>query len=221
MAYNLSDGLFYNLRKTTIKKGKMKRITGMALLLLTMMACNKKDDKDTSYKLDATTSKAYWKGSAPDHHHTGSLQVKGDFTIDENGMINGGSFTMPISSIENFDLQGPEKQMLLDHLQSITFFNMLVHPEASYEITHVEAYTGEEGIANANYKLTGMFTLLGNTRVLSFPIRISRTNDQLLAQAVFSFNRLDWGMGAFNDPTQGLYILPDINIILDIAARKK
>ncbi|MDF2381528.1 YceI family protein [Nostoc ellipsosporum NOK] len=199
----------------------MKRIIYVGLLLMTMAACNKKDDKDTSYKLDATTSKAYWKGSAPDHHHTGSLQVNGRFTMDENGMINGGSFTMPISSIENFDLQDPEKLQLLNHLKSADFFNMIVHPEAAFEITHVERYSGTEGIANANYKLTGLFSLIGQTHNLSFPIRISKTNDQLLAQAVFSFNRLDWGMGSFSDPTQGLYILPDINIILDIAAQKQ
>ncbi|MEJ8803459.1 hypothetical protein [Pontibacter sp. H249] len=45
-----------------------------------------------------------WKGYSPDLFHDGSFSVTSQGIEVENGKVSGGTFTIPIASIENFDL---------------------------------------------------------------------------------------------------------------------
>jgi len=201
------------------KRKEMKKSIIAVVIVVLFIGCSKENNK-TSYKIN-NVSKGIWKGSAPDHFHTGFIDVKGDFLVNSSGKIDEGDFVIPISSIENYDLTGQDKIDLLNHLKSDDFFNLLKYPEATFHITKVETYSGTDGIADANYKITGDFSLIGQTHELSFPAKIKTTSDSIFTQATFSFNRLKWGMTSFSDPSPGkLYILPDIDISLFIGAGK-
>jgi polyisoprenoid-binding protein YceI len=65
-------------------------------------------------------------------------------TTTSNGHIKDGSFVIPIASIKNFDLPDEVKPQHLQHLESPDFFNMALHPNATFQITKVQPYSKAE-----------------------------------------------------------------------------
>lgn len=194
---------------------KMK-IYHCSFALLLLAACSKsKTTAPTNFKVDEGQSAVEWKGSAPDHFHTGAFKVSGTFNTNDGGEVTAGSFSIPIASITNFDVTDPATQkQLLDHLKSPDFFNLAIHPDAVFRITKVE--NQQETTSSANVKVTGDFTMIGQTHPISFPATILKQGDQISVQGVFKLNRLQWGMNSFSDPQGTLYILPDVDITLKI-----
>lgn len=207
-----------------MKKPTTKWILQATILpvFLILTSCEKDSKKTEVYQVDEQASKIEWKGSAPDHFHVGSFKVTGEFKVKSNGEVKFGDFTIPISSIENFDLQEPVKKQLLDHLKSADFFDMAIHPNAKFQFVKSEPYTGNsaEAVDGANYLLTGNFTMLGQTYPISFPAKITMHKENLQVQATFKIDRTKWGMLMDSDPEKPLYILPNVNIKLNIISTR-
>lgn len=211
------------MKKTTTKLVMRKFLwVGFLPSIFILASCEKGNEKSEAYKVNTNSSTIEWKGSAPDHFHVGSFKVTGELKAGDDGNVESGDFTIPIASIENFDLQNPVKQQLLDHLKSADFFNMAVHPNARFQFTKCEPYNGndEEAISGANYLLTGNFTMLGQTHPISFPAKITVNNEGLQVEAQFKIDRTKWGMLMDSDPNKPLYILPDVNIKLKLISTK-
>lgn len=187
-----------------------------------MTGCKQVETSDSTFNVDQTASKIEWKGSAPDHFHVGSFDVGGGINAGPDGRIKGGEFTIPVASIVDYDLPDPVRQTLLEDLKSANFFNIAKYPDTKFKITKVGAYGGSDtsAVANANYLLTGDFTMLGQTHSITFPAHIALANDSLVTEAKFKLDRTKWGMNIYSDPKQKLYILPDVNINLHIKAAK-
>ncbi|SDD83632.1 YceI family protein [Niabella drilacis] len=186
----------------------------IAVFVLT--ACSHKESiRPTDFKADEARSSIVWKGSAPTHFHRGAFKVAGNLKTDGKGNITGGSFTIPIVSISNFDLTNEaERDALLADLKSPRFFNVLVHPEASFHITRIEPYSN--AASPANTMITGDFTMIGQTHSVEIPVLIKAEKDKIAAEGSFKLNRLQWGMNSFNDPKETLYILPDVEMDLKL-----
>ncbi|MFD1628798.1 YceI family protein [Pseudopedobacter beijingensis] len=195
------------------------RITTMALVLTMLLnACKENKESHASYyTVNSEKSSIQWKGSAPTHYHIGTFNIEGDISTEKE-MITNGEFTIPISSIINTDLPEGPNQELISHLTGPDFFNLALHPYAKFKITKVTPLTPDD---LSNYNITGDFTLIGQTHELSFPAKIELSDDSLKTTASFTFNRLKWGMESFNNPNEKLYILPNIEITLDIHSSKK
>ena len=193
------------------------------LMLILQASCKKDSREAASYTIDEDASKIEWKGSAPDHFHTGAFSVKGYFKTDKNGQITGGDFIIPITSIRNYDLPDDQKELLLADLKGTNFFNVAVHPKAEFHITSVTAYKGGDAtvVEGANYLITGDFSMIGQSHPLSFPVRIKKDDRNLQTSAIFKLNRLQWGMKSYNDPTKPLYLLPEVEITLNIESEKQ
>lgn len=190
-----------------------------ALMAFTFLAFQK-DNTGKLYQLDESVSKAEWKGSAPDHFHTGSFKVTGSMKADDQGKVIEGSFIIPISSIECYDLQDPVKQQLLEHLKTADFFDIALHPDAKFTINKVEELNDDAAGAKANYRLTGDFSMIGQTHSVSFPALITMTEDSIVTAADFTIDRTKWGMKSYSDPKAEMYILPDVQIHLDVRAAR-
>lgn len=191
----------------------------LATLALSIYAGCKDDQSDAKiYAVNEKSSKIEWKGSAPDHFHVGSFVVQGHLSVDKGGRVNGGDFKIPIASIQNYDLPDEQKEQLLTHLKSPDFFNIAVHPNAEFHITEAGPYQSDDPDAaeDANYLISGSFTMIGQTHQISFPASITIEGAQLIARASFKLNRLKWGMTSYNDPEEPLYLLPDVEIKLKI-----
>lgn len=76
---------------------------------------------------------------------------------------------------------------LTNHLKSPDFFGVKTNPTAKFVATKVEK-------AGAEYKITGDLTLLGKTKSVSFPARISVKGDTLNLTSKFTIDRTQWGM---------------------------
>jgi polyisoprenoid-binding protein YceI len=195
---------------------KLKTLIVLTMALTMFIACQS-EPETAIYQINPKTSTVEWKGNAPHHFHSGSFDVSGEITLT-NDSITGGGFTIPITSITNYELPEAPKEQLLAHLKGPDFFNIAVHPNAKFKITGVKSLVGDSA---ANYQISGDFTLIGQTHPLSFPAKITKAKDSLNAIAEFKFNRLQWGMSSYNDPKQQMYILPDIEIKLNLQFASK
>ena len=195
-------------------------LAGAAAALI--IGCKQVETNNPVFKVDRNASKIEWKGSAPDHFHVGSFDVEGGIEAGPDGRVKGGEFTIPTASITDYDLPDPVRQTLLDDLKSANFFNMAKYPDTNFKITKIGAYGGKDtiAVANANYLLTGDFTMLGQTHSITFPAHIGIENDSLVTEANFKLDRTKWGMNIYSDPKQKLYIIPDVNISLKVRAAK-
>lgn len=200
----------------------MKSYLSLAMMATLVTGCQQVEDVDSDYEVDRAASKIEWKGSAPDHFHVGSFELEGRIQADQDGRMRGGEFIIPITSIVNYDLPDPVRQTLLDDLKSANFFDMAKYPDTRFKITKVGAYGGSDTtvVANANYLLTGDFTMLGQTHAITFPAHIRMEKDSLVTDAKLKLDRTLWGMNIYSDPAQKLYIFPDVNISLHVRSAK-
>ena len=198
----------------------MKKVLSVAIVATTLYSCGASKIARNDYKVNDSVSRAEWKGAAKDHSHIGSFKVTGGLSTTTEGVVNGGDFTIPIASIEDYDLQDPLKKALLDDLLSENFFNAILHPNANFHINTVVPYSSKDttSVPGANYLVTGDFSMLGKAHTISFPARITKTPEGLSTLANLKIDRTRWGMTKYSDPSQPLYILPDVNIHLDVKA---
>ena len=189
-------------------------------------ANEKKDDNNTGKYTLTNQSVAEWNGAGPGEgaNHLGTFDVKSNDLKVKKNKLHSGSFVIPIASITNFDLPEHIKPILLNHLKSADFFNMAVYPEASFVITSVQDYSGNElaAILNANIFITGDFTMLGQTHSISFPAKVDITNGTLRAEAKLILDRTQWGMNYGADPKLGdHHIYPQVPIHLKLVGQNK
>lgn len=172
------------------------------------------------FALDADRSVVEWWGHSPNATHHGSFAVTSENIEVVNGKVKQGSFSIPIASIQNFDLPDNVKPVLLDHLKSPDFFNMALYPEASFEFRKMtpltKAVTG--AVAGANYMVSGDFTMLGKTVAISFPALVRERNGQLSIDAKLKIDRTRWGMNYNADPSYGDHqIYPEVDLHLKLS----
>ncbi|KAA3437747.1 YceI family protein [Rufibacter hautae] len=192
---------------------------------LNLTSCEETEEiTKTAYAVEEENSTVKWKGYSPSLYHDGSFKVTSPGVEVVDGKVKSGTFTIPIASIQNFDLEDHVKPALLEHLKSPDFFNMVLHPNASFKITNVQSLASSNGggIANANYTVTGDFTLLGQTHAITFPARIMMEGSKIEMKADFQLDRTKWGMMYAADPALGEHhILPKVDISLDIKGHKQ
>ena len=179
------------------------------------------------YQLDATKSVAEWKGYLKTgYFNEGSIAVQSESITVSEGKITGGTLSLPLSSILNFNLPTPEvKQELVHHLQSADFFNMALHPELKFEINSVTAYSGSgDGVVkDANFMVNGMLTMVGKMNPVTFPAKIIFNGDAFSVEGKVKVDRTKWGIVYGTDqstPAEAI-IEPFIDIYLKLAGNKK
>ncbi|MEM9829796.1 MAG: YceI family protein [Bacteroidota bacterium] len=165
------------------------------------------------YSVNTSESKLMWYGFKPTGRHNGTIAIQGGTISVLNGEIEGGSFTMDMNAIDVEDLEGEDEQKLAGHLKSPDFFSVEEYPTATFEITGVEAYSGEMAAAEGKmavvvndeevdeyslpdptHSITGNLTMRGTTLGITFPAKVSMTDGQVTAEAKFNIDRSKWGV---------------------------
>lgn len=199
--------------------------TALAALLL-FAACKKEENATTnSYEIDSEASVVNWKGFLKNgYFNEGTIEVQGDDIEVKNGLVQNGSFTMPLLTLKNLNLPDEQKPVLIHHLQSADFFNMVLHPNLTFTINDVAAYNSSDpgSVPNANYLVSGTLSMLGKSLPVSFPAHIVENNTQLLIKAKLKIDRTKWGMNYSSDPglPDDAYILPEVALDLFVKANK-
>jgi len=160
-------------------------------------------------KVNNAASKIEWVATKISTYHTGTINIKSGELNAKDSMISGGNFVLDMSSIV---VSGPEgsdpkkNEKLLEHLKSPDFFNVNANPEAEFVITAVTPFTGTTSdttdprqesiskykVANPTHTVSGNLTIKGITKNISFPAKITMTDNSVDAIAKFNINRKDW-----------------------------
>lgn len=174
----------------------------LAAFVMTIVACNISDAKDTIYPLNGENTKIEWTGSKAEGKHDGGFKK----VTGTAKRTDGSGLTLEVE-IDCGSLYS-DNDMLTQHLKSPDFFAVKDHPKATFKSTKIEKTTD-------GAKVTGDLTLLGKTKKVSFPAAIT-VGESLTLEAKFVINRQDFGMtygkGKVND---------DIEVRLDLNAKPK
>jgi len=117
-------------------------------------------------------------------HDGGFKTFTGSFTVADGQLVGTGhQVVIDMNSVwsDNDNLTG--------HLKNEDFFDVEKHPTATFTLTGLEA-AGEEG----SYNVSGNFTLIGNTKNLTFPATATVDGEKVSIHAKFDINRKDWGV---------------------------
>ncbi|PRY03940.1 polyisoprenoid-binding protein YceI [Pontibacter ummariensis] len=191
---------------------------------LCFTSCDEVAINKATFALDEELSVVEWKGYSPTVYHHGAFAVESQGIEVVDGKVKGGVFSIPIATIQNFDLPDEMKPVLLEHLKSPDFFNIALHPSATFKITNVKSLDAPVNGATegANYTVTGDFTMLGQTHAITFPAQIETDSGGLRILADFQLDRTMWGMNYAADPALGEHhILPKVDIKLNLVAHKE
>ena len=220
-------------------------------MLLFLGACTDAPESDTAettdavtventnsgeaYTVDTNASNIEWVGTKVSGYHSGEIKLKGGQLFVNEGNLTGGNFVINMPTLEVTGPDGSKEednQKLLGHLQSPDFFEIEKFPEATFEITGVEPFTGtiqdsadtrqesisEYKVTDPTHTISGNLTIKGTTKNISFPAKVSVTNNAVDAIAKFNVDRTQWNIvypGQAND-----LIRNDIHFGISLKANK-
>jgi polyisoprenoid-binding protein YceI len=155
-----------------------------------------------SFQIDVEKSIVKWTGSNLGNSHSGTLRF-GQGTLElQQGQLQDGRFQIDMKSLACDDIQdAATNQMLIQHLSSDDFFDVMKYPVAKFQVTTVEALPpGTAG--SPNYEVTGRLTLRGVTDQVRFPAMVGQPDPETIAgQAHLELDRTRWdiryGSGKF------------------------
>ncbi len=211
------------------------RISSLAAVIAFTAACkdnaNEVDAQDAAaeamasdaainYMVDTAASTIDWTGSKVGGQHTGTIALS-DGTVSVNGeTVEGGEFTVDMTSIAVTDLEGESAMSLKTHLEGTVdgkqtdFFNTPKYPTAKFVVTGL----------NGNM-LEGNLTLKETTKNVSFPVTVSFDgNKMMLTSEEFTIDRTDWGItygsASLADTVADKAISDDMKLKVNLVATK-
>ena len=185
-----------------------------------------------SYKVDPSASKIEWIGTKVTGYHQGEIGIKnGELTV-AGGEITGGNFVFDITSIKVNDKATSSNRKLGGHLQSADFFDAANHPEGTFAITSIKAFTGtvtdsadqrQEAISkykvsNPTHTISGNLTLKGITKNIEFPAKVTVTGTEVDALAKFNIDRKQWNIVYAGKPDD--LIRDQVHLGISLKAKK-
>lgn len=150
--------------------------------------------QEVHYKSDVQNSKILWSGYYLFNfgEHNGRIDLsRGDLTIKGNEIV-AGNFVIDMRSIVNIDM-GEDGSALADHLKSDDFFSVDQFPEAQFKI---EKTTKLDDVrpGDPDIQITGLLTLKGVTKPITFPALIQISNNEIIAKAKLKIDRTKWNV---------------------------
>lgn len=144
----------------------------------------------TIYKVAGAQSYINWTGKKVTGAHNGTIDIQqGTLSLDNDGVLNGGNFTIDTTSIKILDIADPTlNAQFAGHLFSEDFFATDRFTEASFVITATDRAT--EG----HYQITGDLTIKGITHAVSFAAGIKIAGNELTASGKIFIDRTKYNM---------------------------
>jgi len=141
-----------------------------------------------TYAVNIYKSELQWHGEkTPEYGHTGTVNIKSGELFVEGDKLTGGKIEVDLRSIKVTNLDAPGSNKLTGHLMSADFFDVANFPTATFNVTTAEK--NQDG----SYGITGDLSVKGVVRSISFPAKITIEGKNLLAEAEFTVNRVDFG----------------------------
>jgi polyisoprenoid-binding protein YceI len=239
---------------------KFNKLSALFLgIILVLASCGKSSDtvettdamdvaegSGQTLTVDATSSTMSWTGYKPGGQHFGTIPMtSGELTV-EGDAITGGKFVFDIKGLTIGDMPQTDESYgkLNGHLLSADFFDAENHPEATFEITSVEAYAAGDVISNKEefvtdntpkkdtelapsnptHWISGNLTMRGTTKNIKFPANVNLANGVVTAKAGFNIDRTAWGLSYGDESTavnkaKDKFIYNTVSLQLDVNAK--
>ena len=164
-----------------------------------------------TWKVDPNASKIKWIGTKVTGYHIGEVPIKSGEIKMEQGNVVSGKTVMNLAGMTVVGPKGSDaasNTKLQGHLKSSDFFDVEKYPEASFEITGVEPFSGtvedsadsrqeeisEYKVTNPTHTISGNLTIKGITKNISFPAKITVEENKAEAMAKFNIDRREWNI---------------------------
>jgi polyisoprenoid-binding protein YceI len=158
----------------------LRRIAGFAALAVFLAPVL---GSAADFPLDEKNTTVKFLGTKPGGKHEGGFKaVKGTASVKDNDPT-----TLKITLDIDASSLYSDTDKLTTHLKSPDFFDVKTNPKAKFVSTKVEK-SGDE------YKITGDLTLLGKTKEITFPAKLSVNADGVTLSSSFTIDRTKWGM---------------------------
>ncbi|MFT4664621.1 MAG: polyisoprenoid-binding protein YceI [Ulvibacter sp.] len=197
----------------------LKTLTAMFALTLSIGLFSFTNPVEPTTKIDTTESVITWKGYKVTGSHAGTLKLNEGAFEYADGLLEGGAFTIDMTSLNCTDLEGESKGSLEGHLKSADFFGIEKFPTASFIITKVSA-KGTPG----DYKVVGDLTIKGITKEVKFYTNVVSTDKAQIATADIKIDRTDfdirYGSGSFFDSLGDKTIYDEFDLTVKIVSAK-
>ena len=155
----------------------------ISILFISLFAFSNLSEPIAPVKVDMNESSVTWHASKVTGSHFGKVPITEASLDYDNGKINGGSFTMDMTSLTVEDLtDAGSNAKLTGHLKSDDFFSVEKFNTSTMTITNVK------GSGN-NVEITGDLTIKGITKPVTFPATISTAGGKITATAEITFDR--------------------------------
>lgn len=156
------------------------------------------------------TSSIQWKGYKVTGSHYGTINLKeGSLTFNE-GELQGGSFTIDMTSLVSLDLEGNWKDKLENHLKSDDFFGVESHPTASLVINEVVASSKN------SYEVTADLTIKGITKPINFTLAIYGDKANTTLKIDRAEYNVRYGSGSFFDNLGDKTVYDEFDLVVDL-----
>lgn len=158
---------------------------------------------DSHFAVNTGESRIAWEGYKPTGQHDGTIGIASGKLKMNEGQLTGGTFTIDMNTITVLDLTDEGMNgKLTGHLKSADFFEVETYPEASFEITGIQAIDGatidrsmEKGDIIPTHAITGNLTMKGISKSITFNARVEQTDSRLTAESnMFFLDRTEWNV---------------------------
>jgi len=151
-----------------------------------------------NYEVDNSKSTVKWTGKKVTGQHNGTIDFKSGSLEVKDNKIEGGTFKINMTTIENEDIKDESsKQKLVGHLKSDDFFSVDKYPVSTLVVKKVQHKSGND------YSFTGELTIKGVTHPVSFTAEVNIDNNRLVSGGVIEVDRtlydVRYGSGKFFD----------------------
>ncbi len=135
--------------------------------------------KDGAGSLTPENTTIAFVGTKKDGKHDGGFKKFSGSLKPVDGDITKATLTVEIDTTSLF----ADDPKLTAHLKSPDFFDIKKYPDAKFVSKEIKADT-----------ITGDLTLHGTTKTLTFPAKVTTTDDALTLESTFKFDRTDYGI---------------------------
>ena len=167
------------------------------------------------YQIDKTKSVVRWIGRTPIKFHDGTINIQeGNFSVDDNGILNG-DIIIDMESINCTDLSGGGKKSLEEHLMNDDFFSVNMYKTSKINIS------SEMKPNNGLIDFKGNLEIKNISNPISFKSSINKTPEgKYTASSKLTFDRsmynVKYKSKSFFDDLGDKFINDDIEIELEI-----
>lgn len=173
----------------------------------------------------AADSRVTWEGASVHGNHQGTFAINAGELLVNGGKVVGGKFTIDIKSLSANMEEKDGKGDLEGHLKGADFFDAEKFATAAFEITSITDFKADATtkvlLKEPTSTVSGNFTLKGVTKNISFPAKITVTENGVSANTEFLIDRSQWGLNykGQNNPKDWV-ISKEVNIKFALNATK-